>query len=354
MIRTTLHISPLFFGTAHHLLASRNPPVILPPLRPVVVLHAGAFAVEGGMRGDFVDTHERLILEAGAFQSLANLKEILWGWQEQMDIGPFCAASGLRVQTVRATCFLPVSAFAGAADFHPPGLCLIVPENRFTASAFLREPVIPGEHELPLLLKPFDAQSHLKSVPEREIWWQKEIPVTCQKIYTCTLTGDRDGLSDVELPMASFQYRLTEKGGSYLSVVLPHALRFNDLITARPKGRLVLRQGWRYADGSRQLTDMASAGSVRFRYDRGGRSGSLTLNAEGKITFSFDPNVAKVLDPVVAVSLQADGMTRFRCAPVMGLFPGDLAWVEGIPWRVARIAVSVNDKTQSMEVLAHG
>ena len=65
-------------------------------------------------------------------------------------------------------------------------------------------------------------------------------------------------------------------------------------------------------------------------------------------------NVAKVLDPVVAVSLQADGMTRFRCAPVMGLFPGDQAWVEGIPWRVARIAVSVNDKTQSMEVLAHG
>ncbi|TYT73262.1 hypothetical protein [Desulfobotulus mexicanus] len=351
MIHYTTQIPPLFFGTAHHLLASRNPPVILPPLRSALHIHAGAFSAEALIHGDFSDEKERLNIEALHFSAVADFKEIIWNWQGQTEAGHLSAMALLRLPLVLAAFVHGADAFTAEGLLHPPAMVLTLTDTRFSASADLREPVIPAENEEILILKPFDARSRIRSLPLREIWWQKEMPVTSQKIYTCTIKDDAGSLPELELPMSSMQYRLQENGHSYMAVVVPDAMAFSTGILARIPGRLILRQGFVHQDATRQLTEMASAGRVAFRWDMGGRNSSATLTAAGKITFSFDPNVPKVLDPLISMSLQADGKMRFRSAPVMGLFPGDTVQAAGGAYRVARIAVAVGRNQATMEVL---
>jgi len=59
--------------------------------------------------------------------------------------------------------------------------------------------------------------------------------------YILTITGIDDGLSDVEIPISSFQYRFQLGSKQYLSVVIP-SIDYIDGIEARSNGQMVIDQ----------------------------------------------------------------------------------------------------------------
>ena len=186
---------------------------------------------------------------------------------------------------------------------------------------------------------------------ERPWWADMTASVHAHRVFICVITGAANGVEDLEIPIASLQYRLYGHGGSYLSVVIPNAVKNAAAVTARKDGQIVLFQGFIFADGVRELAEMARAGGIGIRHDTGGRNSSITLTAGEKITFSFDPTVPKRSGPLISTALQADGKTRLRCAPVFGLFPGDTVQTPQGNYQVDRISVSVGRNQATMEIL---
>ena len=222
------------------------------------------------------------------------------------------------------------------------------PLGRFTAAADIIRPsefvgwvVTTGR---------LSAEAAFRGGPFLDIWWETVSP-SVQRIYACFITGTANGVEDLEIPISSLQYRLYSHGGSYLSVVIPNAVQNTAAITARKDGQIVLCQGIRYADGSRDLAEMARAGKISIRHDTGGRNSSITLTAGERLSFSFDPAIPKRSGPLISTALQADGQTRIRCAPVFGLFPGDTVQTPQGNYVAERISVSVGRNQATMEIL---
>jgi hypothetical protein len=197
----------------------------------------------------------------------------------------------------------------------------------------------------------FQATAAQSATIKRIVWWLDDQPTTAQRVYLCTLTGSADGETDLTLPMSSFQFRLYDNGGSYLAIVVPNAPKYAAAISARINGQLVIRQGYRYSDGTEQTTEMARAGDIGLRYDIGPRSSSATITAGETITFSFDTNVEKRITKLMTRSLQADGNTMLRSAPIFGLFPGDTVRLDEESHTVKRISVAVGRNLQTMDIL---
>lgn len=175
-------------------------------------------------------------------------------------------------------------------------------------------------------------------------WWEAGIPPTAKKIYTATLGGER-------LPISSVQYNLQKDGRSYLSVVVPGAPAVSTSILDGIGAQLVISQGYEYADGSRQTSEMVSTTLASVRADLGSSSASATLYGSGNVEFSFDPTVRKEIKKWSYLSRQANGDFRVRSSPVFGLFPGDSVWIERAFHLVKSINVTLTSRLQSMEIV---
>jgi len=181
-------------------------------------------------------------------------------------------------------------------------------------------------------------------------WWETSAPYTATRIYRCSLTGTADDREDAELPVSSFQYRLYANGRAYISAVIPDAVTYTPVVTSRPNGTLILLQGYRYVDGSEQLSEMARSQLSGFRYDTGARSSSLTLTGSETVTFSFDPGVEKTVHAVTVDILQEDGKRKIRTEPIFGLYPGDVFRYAGAYYKAEFISVAVGDRMSQMEI----
>lgn len=100
------------------------------------------------------------------------------------------------------------------------------------------------------------------------------------KVYIFTLTGTEDGVSDIEIPISSFQSRLQNNGITYLSVVIP-GIDYLSAINARLNGELVLKMG--YKDGDTILISeiIAQAFLENLRYDEGATNEAIILDGHG-------------------------------------------------------------------------
>lgn len=98
-----------------------------------------------------------------------------------------------------------------------------------------------------------------------------------REVYVCVLTGDGDGLDDIELPMSSFQTRMQDGQPSYLSVVVPNSAAYQEAISARANGDLILKMGYLYADGTRSLEEVVRTDYQYLQIDRGARSDAVTI-----------------------------------------------------------------------------
>ena len=158
------------------------------------------------------------------------------------------------------------------------------------------------------------APSPLWAVPEAML-------PTARVIYTLTLTGAEDGTTDVELPMGSFQARMRDGDPSYLACIVPDPVSWEGCVSARLHGQMVIRKGYQWSDGSRQMEEIARADFEHFYFDRGGRSASMTLVGHRTVTSSSPKE--RTVAGLSFYGLQSTGKRRLRGALDIFLRCGD-------------------------------
>jgi len=306
---------------------------------------AGRFELKAELKGDVAAP---IYFDAGHFELEADLAASGTFLGRYLDAGHFGMEADL---SGSPALILTAGRFALEADLQATPL-RAYPAGRFALEADLQ---MTGMYRGFLRdAGHFALEADLSGTFHRDVWWADVQPVTAQRIYTCTLTGAADGVDDAVLPMSSFQFRLYDHGGSYLSVVVPNAVLYAPEISARLNGQIVIRQGYRYGDGSVNASEMARAGQITMRHDTGARNSSATITAGESITFSFDPGVTKRVTKLINRTLQADGNWQFRTVPIFGLFPGDSVNIDGTAWNVNRVSVAVGRNMQTMEILSDG
>lgn len=168
-------------------------------------------------------------------------------------------------------------------------------------------------------------------------------------IYTCTLTGDGDGLDDVTLPISSFQARMRDGAPSYVSCVVPNAALYESVITARANGDIVIKKGVRLPGGSLQLEEIARGNYDSVRIDQGPLSSSATMVGYKTVTSSAPKSWP--VSNIEYRSVQASGARRYRGGINLFLRPGDTAIVGSESIVVDTITYSVDPLRAVMEIL---
>jgi hypothetical protein len=168
-----------------------------------------------------------------------------------------------------------------------------------------------------------------------------------QTVYRFTLTGDRDGMSDVIIPVSSCQMRRRDGEPSYMSVVVPD-YGYLDEISARPNGAMKLDRGVLYSDGELQLKEIAVVDLEDIRPDWGGKSRSITLSGHRTVS-TPDPSVV-TLTGASYRTVNADGKRRYRCNVDLFLRPGDTADINGESITVGFISYFIGRAQETMEI----
>ncbi len=163
--------------------------------------------------------------------------------------------------------------------------------------------------------------------------------------YEFVLTGTADGLSDVTIPISSFQCRLKSGAPSYLSVVIP-GLDYAAAIAARPNGDLQVYMIERYRGGHRIREKIAEVDLDDVRIDKGTGSKSITLT--GYRTVTYDPK-AMTLEGA-AYGSTIGGKRRYRCLSNLYLNPGDTVTVDDETFTADEITMAFSVGQKTMEV----
>jgi hypothetical protein len=192
------------------------------------------------------------------------------------------------------------------ADIPAASLTLATPEADWGAS----KAYIPVEE---LTLAPRNPSA---------VWaFETSLMLTAKTIFRCYLTGADDGLSDLELPMASFQARMRDGEPSYLSCVIPNASAYEDDIVLRPNGDILVKKGYLLADGTEQLETIADVNFENVQIAQGGRQGTATVVGH-KTRTATSPKEREVTG-VSYYGLLASGKRTIRAALDLFLRPGD-------------------------------
>ena len=171
--------------------------------------------------------------------------------------------------------------------------------------------------------------------------WSVPSSRIAQTIYICTL-------DDIRLPMSSFQARLRDGQPTYFGAVVPMTDGVVEGIQARTGGTLALYSGIITASGDEILEQMTVTTLHSLRYDKGARSGSITV--VGYVTETTTTSKVVDLTGISTEGLQADGKRTVRCEPSLFLRPGDVVRWSGQQMIVGMIALTVNPRSATMDV----
>lgn len=142
-------------------------------------------------------------------------------------------------------------------------------------------------------------------------------------VYICVLTGSADGLDDLEIPISSFQAKMRDGNPSYISAYIPDIMNWADEINARQNGDILIRKGYKFADGTRQLETIAWVDFENLRYDKGAKSQTGVISGHRTESSSETGTKTVILSGVSYVSLQENGFLRIRSEIDLFLRPGD-------------------------------
>ena len=165
--------------------------------------------------------------------------------------------------------------------------------------------------------------------------------------YHFTLTGAPDGLADVVLPMASFQYRLRDDTPSYLQVVIP---RITDaaVIAARANGDMIVEMAYLIDGVEQHREQLARVDFENVRVDKGTKNRSATLTGHRTETWG-----AQIVT-LTGITYQADynGQIRVRLAmPDLWLRPGDTVHAGDEEFVAGQVLTAMSKKSQWTEVV---
>jgi hypothetical protein len=174
---------------------------------------------------------------------------------------------------------------------------------------------------------------------------RSDIPSTI--IYRVRLTGAKDGLEDVELPISSYQARLRNNKPTYLSVVVPDGKSYAGMVAARQNGSIVIERGIKYQSGEVQYVELMRVDLENSSDGGGGRNRSLTLSGHATIDHGTPKSIE--LSNVRIRTNSASGL-RFRAELDLNLRPGDTAVVGAESFTVGLITYIVSSGGEMMEV----
>lgn len=174
-------------------------------------------------------------------------------------------------------------------------------------------------------------------------------PIWIETRYRCYLTGAENGLAtDVELPISSFQTRISSESVSYLSCVLKGADQFVDAIAQRQAGKLKIWRIYVLSDGTESPFLMAEVAFEQMDLATGGRSGvTAQLSGTGNMVPQTPQSIALQNPSYFGLS---GGKRRYRCEIDPRLRPGDTAAINDDTFVVGSITHIVDVKTAIMEI----
>lgn len=149
-------------------------------------------------------------------------------------------------------------------------------------------------------------------------WLEINYARAVQRFYF-TLTGDADGVDDVEIPISSFQIR-SSGTTRYISVEIP-SIEYASAINLRTNGMMIVERAY-VLDGLISLRDtIASALLDGIRIYEGGSSQSITL--DGYATSTISGNTVS-LQQIQTRQITNGALSSVRCAGLDFLIkPGD-------------------------------
>lgn len=169
-----------------------------------------------------------------------------------------------------------------------------------------------------------------------------------QTIYECVLTGDADGLSDLVLPMASFQSTMRNGEASYLACMIPDATAYKAGILARTNGDIVVKKGYRFSDGTTQMEELCRVDYESLRIDRDPTMDVATISGHRTATATASKSVT--LTGVSYQGYRTDGKNVFRAEPDLFLRVGDTAVHGSYSFVVGEISYAVGTNQATMQV----
>lgn len=164
--------------------------------------------------------------------------------------------------------------------------------------------------------------------------------------YYLTITGAPDGLSDIEIPMSSFQARRRSGDPTYLSVVIPSA-DFAAAIAARPNGSIRIDQGYVQGGSILQREPIMEAPISDAAVYQGGRQSSIVLTGYGTTTFT--PKAVTLTNAVYRSV--TGGKIHYRLArPYIFLNPGDTVTIEDDTFVIGTMSYAISPAQQQIEL----
>jgi hypothetical protein len=163
--------------------------------------------------------------------------------------------------------------------------------------------------------------------------------------YYFVLTGSADGLSDVTIPISSFQSRWKSGDPSFLSVVIP-GVEYASQISARSNGDLVIRMAYAVSGVVQIAEEILRVDLENIRIDRGSQAKSIVL--DGHRTVDYESKNVSLSG--ASYRCLDKGKLRYRCTPDIYLRPGDVVTVGDDTFTVGDITMAISADSETMEV----
>lgn len=161
--------------------------------------------------------------------------------------------------------------------------------------------------------------------------------------YKAILTGAPDSLTDLEIPISSFNARLRSARNSFLSLVAPNCAVLVDAIEARPNGELVVYQTLNGSD-----TELARANFQDIRLDKGPTAGTTaTLSGYKQKTYDTPGNYSITTESYYS---RSGGKSRARCQLLKDITPADTVTVSGVSFVVDTVVLIGSPRRVYMEI----
>jgi len=155
-----------------------------------------------------------------------------------------------------------------------------VPAAAMTLTALAPTGVIPPQ----IFNYPPTASMQLNARTVHHSWdVDADAALTAQSIYLCTLTGDNDGVSDINLPLSCFNAKLTDVFESYVLCVVPDVVTYESEIVERKNGEIVIFSGYRTASGEELVEEIFRVPLASIAIAKGGRSETITIFGWGVV-----------------------------------------------------------------------
>lgn len=213
-------------------------------------------------------------------------------------------------------------------------------------------PVVKFSEYNPTIVFIVDSPQVLLPVTAKTSFNQWIVPIERQPfsktIYTLILTGEADGLDDVELPMASFTAKPTEEGQAYTSIIIPNITAYADDIEDRSNGQLIIYKGVEDEDGNRQLEKLLVTNFDYLRQDVGAvnQSGSIT----GYKYTGIGGEAEFYIENVSYKSTDHQGRIRLRGDVDHNVAVGQTCYYNGDSFRIRKMVLVVYPGRSYMEV----